>query len=688
MLDIPIKSLPSTSSVTIKKLETLGIHTYQDLLNYFPYRYEDYSHIFSINNIQSLEEGTTVTIKGKIESFKNTYARNRITIQKAIISDSTGTIEIAWFNQPFLSRVLLKDSLISLSGIIKQKGLYRSLQPQEYEVIKTINSTTIHTGKIIPIYHAKVGLSTKVIRDKMKYVLSELQNLDEKSVEILPNQIILHNKLLDEKNAYVALHNPENHETLDRAITRLSFDELLIIQIATQLIKEAWQKKITGNRFNLSKNHELLYEFKKNLPFPLTKAQDRSADEILQDLTKDVPMNRFLQGDVGSGKTVVAAIACYFAYLNGYQSLYMAPTEILANQHYETLNSLFKNTEVKVGLQTGNRKDIKDGSLFQNYDVVIGTQALIQHKISFDKVGLVIIDEQHRFGVAQRAQLKKKGNNPHLLTMTATPIPRTVALTLYGDLDLSIIDEMPQGRIPIKTYFVPKEKRDSSYEWIKAQMKEHNSQVFVICPLIEESESETMKTVRAANLEYERLKNTVFMEFKVGLLHGKMKPQDKQQVMTDFKEKKYDILVSTSVVEVGIDIPNATIILIEGAERFGLAQLHQLRGRVGRGKKQSYCLLFSEVEDEKSINRLKFFSQTNSGIKLAEYDLKIRGSGNIFGTQQHGYRELKIAKLTDYDLISKSKKAAQDILKHYNLQDYPDILKRVEKYEIEQITRD
>jgi ATP-dependent DNA helicase RecG len=493
--------------------------------------------------------------------------------------------------------------------------------------------------------------------------------------------------LIPKSKAYLLIHSPTTLDALEVARQRLAFEELFIIQLTTEIIKQEWKKKKVGSMFVKSeKNEKKLQIFIDHLPFPLTTAQNNSILEIKNDLLLSYPMNRFLQGDVGSGKTVVAAAAMYYSYLNGFKSLYMAPTEILAQQHFDTISSLYKTYGLQVGLQTGNTKIKKND--FKKYDIIIGTQAVIQSGFEFDNVGLVVIDEQHRFGVAQRALLKEKGNNPHLLTMTATPIPRTVALTLYGDLNLSILDEMPAGRIPIKTYLVPKAKRQDSYAWIIKNSKEHASQTFIICPLIEESSNETMKSVKAASKEFEFLQKNVFKDLSVGLLHGKMKPVEKQNIMDQFKEKKIDILVSTSVVEVGIDIPDATIIIIEAAERFGLAQLHQLRGRVGRSSNQSYCLLFTEMDDEKTLERLKFFAKTGNGMELAEFDLKRRGAGNIFGTQQHGYSDLQIARFSDYDLIAKTKKAAQHFLEDDSIDKYPSIKSSIEKFNTKRIARD
>lgn len=686
MLDTRIDLLPQTSRVTIKRLKSLGIETFYDLLQYFPYRYEDYSQLLST---AALEEGQKGTIKGTISSFKNTYARNHLTIQKALIEDNTGNIEVTWFNQPFLSRIFIKGNIISLSGTVKKNGIFTSIQPEQYEIISSFDSPTTHTGKIIPIYHEKIGLSNKVIREKMKIIINELKKEDEEELETMPTSIVTFNALMNKKDAYQLVHEPKSKELLHKARERLAFEELFTVQLTTEIIKRDWKLKVTGSLFHTDKTNEIYLEkFMKNVPFTLTNAQKKAVLEITQDLVQTYPMNRFLQGDVGSGKTVVAAAAIYFAHLNGYKSLYMAPTEILAQQHYKTLTMLLEPYGIRIGLQTGSKKIKKGSGTSMPFDVVIGTQAIIQKSFDLDNIGLVIIDEQHRFGVAQRAQLKEKGNNPHLLTMTATPIPRTVALTLYGDLSLSVLDEMPIGRIPIKTYLVPKQKREDSYKWIKGNIAEFKSQAFIICPLIEESTSETMKSIRAANNEYTFLKQHVFTEFSMGLLHGKMKPAEKQHIMDEFKNRKIDILVSTSVVEVGIDIPDATVIIIEAAERFGLAQLHQLRGRVGRGMKQSYCLLFTEMDDEKTLQRLKFFAQTTNGMELADYDLRVRGAGNIFGTEQHGYNELQIANLSDLDLIHKTKNAAQFFLKHESLENYPAIKQEIDRFNTKRIARD
>ncbi len=673
-LESPIENLPATSSITIRKLKSIGISTYFDLLNYFPSRYEDYSLLTTIDKVQA---GEVVTISGKIIEAKNQYTRSGLKIQKVVLTDETGKIEVNWFNQPYLIRLFKVGETISVAGQVKQFGSKLILEPKEYE----IGEKRIHTGRLVPIYSEKKGLSSRTIREKITILIRSYKDGIE---EILPKEIISFNNLIDESTAYQQIHFPDNMDSANNARERLAFDELFSLQLANNLIKKQWQKERVGNKFQISNFKFQIQEFINRLPFKLTSDQNKVIDEIINDLKKTVPMNRFLQGDVGSGKTVVAAIACYLTFLNGYQSLFMAPTEILANQHFQTISALFKDLPIKIGLLTGSTKINK---VRNAYDIIIGTHALLSQKLKFEKVGLVVIDEQHRFGVNQRALLKEKALNPHLLTMTATPIPRTVALTLYGELDLSYIEEMPQGRLSVKTFLVPKEKRSDGYRWIKSQILNLKSQIFIVCPLIEESESETMKSVKAAKIEYENLRK-IFSEFRLGLLHGKIKSKEKEQIMTDFKSKKIDILVSTPVVEVGIDIPGATIMIIEGAERFGLAQLHQLRGRVGRSDKQSYCFLFTEKEDLGILRRLRFFAKINNGNKLAEYDLKNRGGGNIFGTEQHGFVNFKIASLTDYELINKTKKAVEYFVGKYEVKDWEELNKKVEKYKGGMISRD
>ncbi len=675
-LEQPVEKLPGTSIVTIKKLKSLDLLTFDQLINYFPSRHEDFS---IVSPIASLQDGEKVTISGTITAAKNDYVRRRLTIQRVSIADDTGSISATWYNQPFLIRMFMPQLNLNISGEVKFKGRLNIL-PKEYEVLKNPGQPTIHTSRIVPIYPEKRGLSSRTLREKIYYVLGQL---DEKILpELLPVGFLKKHQLIDTATAYKNYHFPASSQLLKQSKRRLAFDELFIIQLSARLVREHWEREKVGNVLEVEKNRDRINEFIKKLPFTLTNGQKKVIKEIEEDLGKTHPMNRFLQGDVGSGKTVVAAVGAYISYLNGFQTLFMAPTEILAQQHFKTLSMLFANTSVEIGLQTSSSKDKK------NADIIVGTQALITKSQSFKRAGFVVIDEQHRFGVRQRAILKEKGLNPHLLSMTATPIPRTVALTLYGELDFSVLDEMPKGRVPVKTFLVPNVKRADGYQWIQKKINEDKSQVFIICPLIEESEVETVKTAKAATKEYEHLKKNVFPKLKVGLIHGKLKSKEKDAAMDAFKKHEYDILVATSVVEVGIDVPNATIMLIEGAERYGLAQLHQLRGRVGRGSKQSYCFVFTESNTPQVLDRLSYFAQNNHGQKLAEYDLARRGPGDLYGIRQHGHDSLMVASFSDYLLIEETKKAVEEFRKSYSLKDYQSLKKRVDAFQVHQIAKD
>ena len=678
-LDTKIESLPNTSAITLRRLKALGLNTYFDLLNYFPRRYENYSlH----SKIGALQLGEVVTVTGTVTQGKFQITRRGLRLQVFKIEDETGTLTVTFFNQPYLLRLIKPGMKLSVAGTVAEFGGKVTIEPKEYEIV---NGGQKHTGRIIPIYPLSHGLSSRLIREKISYVLSGVE--PEAELEFLPEPLIKKNQLLPEQSALTQVHFPDSIEARNRARNRLAFDELFTIQLSSLMVREAWKKEAVGAQLVLNKNIEgKLKDFIKDLPFTLTRGQVKVWEEIKMDLLKKQPMNRFLQGEVGSGKTVVAAIAAYLAYLNGYKTMLMAPTEILAQQHYKTINDLFKKYDLKIALLAGANKTKKLKA--DDYDLVIGTHALISKKVRFDRVGLVIIDEQHRFGVAQRQALKEKGLNPHLLTMTATPIPRTVALTLYNELDLSYLDEMPVNRIPVKTYYVPSSKRSSCYEWIKKQIDSQQAQVFIVCPLIEDSTKETMKSVKAAKSEFEYLKTKVFTKHRLGLLHGKLKSQEKEKIMTDFKNKAFDILVATPVVEVGIDIPDATIMLIEAAERFGLASLHQMRGRVGRGDKQSYCFVFSEIENPAVASRLKFFAKTRGGNTLAEMDLKNRGAGNIYGLEQHGLVDLKIASMSDFAQIEATRDAALSFMADYKIKDYPALLKRIENKNFRGVSRD
>lgn len=672
---IAIETLPNTSAITIRHFKSLGIKTYFDLLNYFPSRYDDYS---VKSRIVSLQPGETVTVRGMVTEAKFGITRGGMRLQRFVIADETGEVDVTFFNQPYLLRLIKKGQEISVAGVVSQFGRKIIIEPKDFE----LTGKGIHTGRLVPVYPQVRGLSSKTIREKIYVVLHP----NEKMVleELLPQEILQFNNLISDDEAYRQIHFPDSFEKSKTARDRLAFDELFTVQLSSHLIKSEWQKEKVGHQLKEgAKIADKVNQFINHLPFTLTQAQIRAWGEIKSDLLESSPMNRFLQGEVGSGKTVVAALASYLAFLNGFQSLLMAPTEILAQQHYKTMKLLFDRLKIspKISLVTGVTK--KDTTS----DIVVGTHAIISKKNKYDNVGLVIVDEQHRFGVAQRAALKAKGINPHLLSMTATPIPRTVALTLYGELDLSVIDELPASRLPIKTYLVPPEKRAKGYRWIADQIKNSRAQVFIVCPLIEESTVETMKAVKAAKKEFENLKS-VFSGFNLGLLHGKIKGEEKEKIMNDFRARKIDILVATPVVEVGVDIPGATIMVIEGAERFGLAQLHQLRGRVGRADKQSYCFLFTDKPDMTINERLRFFATTVNGNKLAEKDLEIRGPGNIYGIKQSGYIDLKIASLSDYALIEKTKKAVEYFVAHKKISDFKALKKRLKKTQVGEVSSD
>lgn len=674
-----ISNLPKTSSITIKKMVNLGIKTYFDLINYFPSRYDSLENNLLIKNVK--EEGM-VTVKGKIIEFKNQYTRFGKTIQKAKIQDETGIIDLIWFNQPFLLRVIYPNQFYSISGKIKKIGNKNIINVKNYEKITNTTNETIHTGRLIPVYSEKNKLSSKLLREK---IIKTLEILDKENLEFLPNQVILENKLISENSAYKKIHFPKDLNDINLAYQRLAFDELFIIQLNSLITKKNWEKKRSSISIDFNKFSFLLNTFINSLEFKLTHSQIKVLSEIYFDINKKIPMNRLLQGDVGSGKTIIASIIAYLTFLSGYKTLIMAPTEILANQHFNTIKKYFNKIKnpPKIGLFTHSSKTNKA----EEYDILIGTHALL-FKNPPSKVGLIVIDEQHKFGVEQRANLKLKGLNPHLLTMTATPIPRTIMLTLYKELDISIIEEAPQNRLPIKTYYVNNNKRSAGYEWIKKEINKNKTQVYIICPLIEETENETLKNIKAVQVEFEILKKDIFPEFKLGLLHGKIKPSEKEKIMKDFKENKVQILVATPIVEVGVDIPNATIIIIENSDRFGLAQLHQLRGRVGRGDKQSYCFLFSQNENENFIKKMNFFCQNNNGLKLAEYDLFKRGAGELFGTKQHGKSNLKIAKITDFKILEKVNLSSKEFINKFDLKDFPNLKKRLENYKINLISND
>jgi len=651
-LQEPVSQAIRTNKSHLTLLEKLGVRTVKELLLFFPRTYDD-KRIYT--NIAELKADLVNNVKGTLSNIIHKRTRNGKLLTKGILSDNTGSIEVVWFNQPFLKRILHPGIHLILSGKAKFGFGRLNLQNPTYEEIK---KEQVHTGRLVPVYHQTEGITSKWIRDKLKPVIDDWAALLE---EYMPISILKDYDLIDYAHAVKEVHFPHDEDRLEKAKKRLSFDELFLLQLKALQKKWRWQN-VSVHEQKFMPIHADLADFVKSLPFTLTGAQRKSVKEILDDLNKPFPMSRLLQGDVGSGKTVVAGIAILNTIRHGYQAALMAPTEILAKQHYNTIFKLFKDYGFNIRFISGSTTDslkteIATGLATGTIDLVIGTHSLIQENIKFKNLGLAVIDEQHRFGVKQREILKNQGS-PHLLSLSATPIPRTLAMTVYGDQDLSVIDEMPKGRLPIITRLVPEEKRNDGYDWIKDQIRQ-GRQAFVICPLIDESD---ILEIKSAIHEFEYLSKDVFPDLKLALLHGKMKASDKDAVMKDFTANMTQILVSTSVIEVGIDVPNATIMMIEGADRFGLSQLHQFRGRVGRGEHQSYCFLFSKVDTEETQNRLRAMVQYSSGFKLAEIDLELRGPGEIYGVRQSGIPDLKMATLSDSVTISMAREAAQQII--------------------------
>ncbi len=660
-LSTPLSHLAGIGPSLASRLKRLNLVSVEDLLYHFPFRYDDFSKSTSVLEAQV---GEMVTLQGEIWSIKNIYTRFGKILTQAIFNDSSGPIQLTWFNQSWLTKQISVGDRLQVSGKISKYKNKLSIMAPKWEQCSTLDveHKNLHTGRLVPVYPETFNLSSKWLRTKIAQFLPQIKNQIE---DYLPAKI--RENMLPLDQALDKIHFPADYEEVEKAKKRLSFDELFLIQLATQQTRIRWKQKKIVQPWKIDKKG--LENFIDSLSFKLTLAQEKVLEEIIVDLSKSVPMNRLLQGEVGSGKTVVAAATIYIAYQNGFKTYLMAPTEILAWQHFETISKLLSPFAIKVGIYTGSRKKVEES------DVIIGTHALLSDKLQAQNIGLVIIDEQHRFGVDQRTALRQKSQSPHFLTMTATPIPRTVALTLYGDLDLSIIDELPKERLPVKTYIVPEIKRADSYKFISKKVRE-GDQVYIITPLIEQSE--TLADVKAAKVEFEKLQK-IFPNLKLGLLHGRLKSKEKAQIINEFKAGKLNILISTSVVEVGMDIPNATIMVVEGAERFGLAQLHQLRGRIGRGVKQSFCLLFTSNSSKEEQSRLKHLERTFDGLKLAELDLKIRGSGTIFSTLQHGRFDLKIADFSDLSLIEKVKNTAENLLQdNQSLDKYPKLKRKLQ----------
>ncbi|ENZ9419810.1 ATP-dependent DNA helicase RecG [Clostridioides difficile] len=624
------------------KLNKLGIFTLKDLLYYFPRQFEDRNNL---KKIAQLEDGEKVTIKAVISSINTFSPKEGMTLTKIDVKDETGSAKLVFFNKSYIKNTFRPGDSILVFGKVKKK--FNNLELTSCELEYLTNSPK-NTCRFMPVYQLTYGVTNKEIMSIIRTVLEDKELIIQ---EYMPQRIIEKYRLCSIDFAVRNIHSPSSKESLKIALYRIVFEELLILQLGLFVFKSGRNKE-DGIKFETSKDLKKIISV---LPFKLTKAQNRALDEIIQDMNLEKIMNRLVQGDVGSGKTVVALLALANCVLNGYQGALMAPTEILAGQHYISLTESLKDFGINVGLLIGSlTKKQKDTVLEQiknnEIDILIGTHALIEDKVEFNNIGLVITDEQHRFGVMQRSKLSLKGANPDILVMTATPIPRTLALILYGDLDISIIDELPPGRQPIETIAIEKSKRDRAYNNLVRREVESGRQVYIVCPLVEESEAIEAKS--AVEL-VEELRAEYFHDLRLGLLHGKMKSSEKDEVMRLFKDKEIDILVSTTVIEVGVNVPNATLMIIENAERFGLAQLHQLRGRVGRGSHKSYCVLIYDSKTDVCRQRMAIMEETNDGFKISEKDLEIRGPGEFFGTRQHGLPELKVANLFKHIKILK-----------------------------------
>jgi ATP-dependent DNA helicase RecG len=668
-LSDPLTVLKGVGPAVATKFAQLGIKNVGDLVRYFPRRYEDYSQVIAISKLMPGE----VSIRAKILQVKGRYVRRGMHVTEAVASDETGGVRLMWFNQPYRETVIKHDQEYFISGAF---GLGRGRLSITNPSVELVSDFPLNTARIVPIYRETKGLNSRQIRAAVQQALPLIQKLPE----TLPPWMIKEEKLISYAKAVEAMHFPENAKMLDTAKKHLGFEEVFELVLASLMTKyELRAEQAPAVEFD----ENIAKDFVVHLPFQLTDAQRKTIWQIYQDMQKPHPMNRLVEGDVGSGKTVVAAMAALMVLRHGHQVAFMAPTELLARQHAETLMRVLQPVDLDktVGLLVGGmkndqkeraRKNIADG----NIRFIVGTHALIQESVDMQNLELIIIDEQHRFGVEQRKKLMSKaGHMPHVLSLTATPIPRSLALTLYGELDVSILDTKPAGRQPIATQITSPSSRKQLNEAIEKELG-HGRQMFVVCPLI--AESSTLD-VNSAEKIYEQFSKKDFKHWRIGLLHGKMKPLEKNEVMQKFLAHDIDILVSTTVIEVGVDVPNASVMLIEGAERFGLAQIHQLRGRVGRSSYQGYCYLMMSDSSAPS-KRLRALEQSNDGFRLAELDLELRGPGAIYGQMQHGALDLNIAKLTDVKLIAAARNAAQKFIdSHENLVQYSELHNRVAK---------
>lgn len=647
----PIQYIKGVGPRRAELLRRIGVHTVEDLLWLLPRRYEDRTHI---KPIREIEEGETLTVMGRVLATGEQRTRSRMNIFKAAVSDDTGVIYANFFNQPYIKEYFKKDSRVVLYGKVTRFGRQLVMNVPEYEILEGDELTSIHMGGIVPIYPATEHLNQRFIRSLIRTVLSEYSNYIE---EIIPADIRTRLELMPIRRAFWNIHFPEDEMLRIKARTRLAFDEFLLLQIGLLLRKHHVENFVKGIEHR--PNNELIRQFEKLLPFTLTEAQKRVLTEILRDMQSSKPMNRLLQGDVGSGKTVVAIYALVYAVGSGYQGAIMVPTEILARQHYYTIKELVEPLGIKVSLVISGLPKEEDA------DIIVGTHALIQEDIKYKRLGLVVIDEQHKFGVTQRALLGAKarlglgGIHPDILIMTATPIPRSLALTVYGDIDLSIIDQMPPGRGKVITYWITEDKLPKAYDFIRKEVAK-GRQAYIVYPLIKASEKLKLRSVVEM---VKKLQAEEFPNLRLGLMHGRLSREEKVKIMQDFRDAKIHILIATTVIEVGIDVPNATVMLIEHAERFGLAQLHQLRGRIGRGSQFSYCILQGNPGTVAGRQRLKAMEVTTDGFKISQEDLAIRGPGEFFGTRQHGMPELRIGNiLTDIGLLEQARREALRIL--------------------------
>ena len=671
MLDTRLSTVLRTTKQKLDLLKSMGLKTVSDLLEYYPRGYEDVSKIVPISMFSLQEKNASQGFLSPVKSVRTKYGKQ---IQKAVFTDEKGAqIDCIWFNQPHLARLYTSEQEVIISGRVKQGFSGLAFQAPMVEIL---GKNQVHTARIVPVYHEIEGISSKWLREKVQKIIAYTKYVEE----FLPENFLMEKNLPVRSKALEQIHFPESTSEMEKARERLAFEEAFLLQANALQAKYTW--KSAGEGKVIPMNVELIKKYMETLPFSLTNAQKIVLYEILNDMKEGSTMLRLLQGDVGCGKTIVAAIATLNAVDAGYQCAVMAPTEILAKQHLAKFQESFEvpgiktlKIEILVGSLSTKEKERVLGLLANgDIDIIVGTHALIQNTVKFKNLGLAIIDEQHRFGVEQRAKLQQHGA-PHMLMMTATPIPRTLTLTMYGDQDLSVIDEMPPGRKEIITRVIQPSFTEKASLFIADQIKK-GRQVFVICPLINESEKMELTSVTE---EYERLSKDIFPEFRITYLHGKMKTVEKDKIMKDFKEKKCDILVATSVIEVGIDIPNATVMMIRSAERFGLSQLHQFRGRVGRAGDQSYCFLFVTDADEGIPRRLRAMEKHNDGFKLAEIDLEIRGPGEVYGTRQSGLPDFRLANIMDGRLISQARKFAESLLKEdLGLSKFPLLRKKLE----------